>query len=147
MPAKYPVGFWHNERRKVIDKLPGTSSFERTHMDLDCVVPWACFYRNVLEATAEGCICQSPCSFFPCCPSHSGTLGGNVPFICILSLACNCNPVGSEPGECRSDGSCVCKPGFGGLNCAHAAALTSCPACYNQVKTQVGQLLLPRPQP
>ncbi|KAM6218305.1 laminin subunit gamma-2 [Rhynchocyon petersi] len=52
--------------------------------------------------------------------------------------ACNCNPMGSEPVECRSDGSCVCKPGFGGLNCDHAA-LTSCPACYNQVKIQMDQ--------
>ncbi|KAH0503544.1 Laminin subunit gamma-2 [Microtus ochrogaster] len=52
--------------------------------------------------------------------------------------ACNCNPAGSEPGECRSDGSCVCKAGFGGLNCEHAA-LTSCPTCYDQVKIQMGQ--------
>lgn len=52
--------------------------------------------------------------------------------------ACSCNPMGSEPGECRSDGSCVCKPGFGGPNC-EPAALTSCPACYNQVKTQMDQ--------
>lgn len=51
--------------------------------------------------------------------------------------ACNCNPAGSEPVECRSDGSCICKPGFDGLNCEHAA-LTSCPACYDQVKTQMG---------
>ncbi|XP_011359564.2 laminin subunit gamma-2 [Pteropus vampyrus] len=49
--------------------------------------------------------------------------------------ACNCNPVGSEPVECRNDGSCICKPGFGGLNCEHAA-LASCPACYDQVKIQ-----------
>ncbi|KAM9212714.1 laminin subunit gamma-2 [Dugong dugon] len=54
--------------------------------------------------------------------------------------ACNCNPMGSEPVECRSDGSCVCKPGFGGLNCDHAA-LTSCPACYNQVKIQMDQFM------
>ncbi|GAB1285544.1 Laminin subunit gamma-2 [Apodemus speciosus] len=52
--------------------------------------------------------------------------------------ACNCNPMGSDPGECRGDGSCVCKPGFGGLNCEHAA-LTSCPACYDQVKIQMDQ--------
>ncbi|XP_012969728.3 laminin subunit gamma-2 isoform X2 [Mesocricetus auratus] len=52
--------------------------------------------------------------------------------------ACNCNPMGSAPGECRSDGSCVCKPGFGGLNC-ELAALTSCPACYDRVKIQMGQ--------
>ncbi|XP_014311576.1 laminin subunit gamma-2 [Myotis lucifugus] len=54
--------------------------------------------------------------------------------------ACNCNPVGSEPVECRSDGSCVCKPGFGGPNCEHAA-LTNCPACYDQVKIQMGQFV------
>ncbi|XP_069890397.1 laminin subunit gamma-2 [Dipodomys merriami] len=54
--------------------------------------------------------------------------------------ACNCNPMGAEPGECHSDGSCVCKPGFGGVNCEHAA-LTSCPACYNQVKMQLGPFM------
>ncbi|XP_027790818.2 laminin subunit gamma-2 [Marmota flaviventris] len=54
--------------------------------------------------------------------------------------ACNCNPMGSEPVECRSDGSCVCKPGFGGLNCEHQA-LASCPACYNQVKIQMDQFM------
>ncbi|KAM4812598.1 laminin subunit gamma-2 [Urocitellus parryii] len=54
--------------------------------------------------------------------------------------ACNCNPMGSEPVECRSDGSCVCKPGFGGLNCEQQA-LTSCPACYNQVKIQMDQFM------
>lgn len=59
-----------------------------------------------------------------------------IGMFCLLSLACNCNPMGSEPMECRSDGSCICKPGFGGLNCEHAA-LTSCPACYDQVKIQV----------
>uniref|UniRef100_A0A8C5NY36 Laminin subunit gamma-2 n=1 Tax=Jaculus jaculus TaxID=51337 RepID=A0A8C5NY36_JACJA len=54
--------------------------------------------------------------------------------------ACNCNPMGSEPGECRGDGSCLCKPGFGGLNC-ELAALTSCPDCYNQVKIQLDQFM------
>ncbi|XP_073903384.1 laminin subunit gamma-2 [Castor canadensis] len=54
--------------------------------------------------------------------------------------ACNCNPMGSEPVECRRDGSCVCKPGFGGLNCDHAA-LSSCPTCYDQVKVQMGQFM------
>ncbi|XP_036199120.1 laminin subunit gamma-2 isoform X1 [Myotis myotis] len=54
--------------------------------------------------------------------------------------ACNCNPMGSEPVECRSDGSCVCKPGFGGPNCEHAA-LTNCPACYDQVKIQMDQFV------
>ncbi|XP_010638850.1 laminin subunit gamma-2 [Fukomys damarensis] len=50
--------------------------------------------------------------------------------------ACYCNPMGSQPGECRSDGSCVCKPGFGGLNCEQGALL-NCPACYGQVNTQM----------
>ncbi|XP_036128726.1 laminin subunit gamma-2 [Molossus molossus] len=54
--------------------------------------------------------------------------------------ACNCNPAGSEPGECRGDGSCVCKPGFGGLSCEHAA-LISCPACYDRVKIQMDQFV------
>ncbi|XP_006872602.1 PREDICTED: laminin subunit gamma-2 [Chrysochloris asiatica] len=54
--------------------------------------------------------------------------------------ACNCNTMGSEPVECRSDGSCVCKPGFGGVHCDHAA-LTSCPTCYNQVKIQLDQFM------
>ncbi|XP_012368222.1 laminin subunit gamma-2 [Octodon degus] len=52
--------------------------------------------------------------------------------------ACNCNPVGSEPGQCRRDGSCICKPGFGGLNCERRA-LANCPACYNQVDTEMAQ--------
>uniref|UniRef100_A0A8C3HRA0 Laminin subunit gamma 2 n=1 Tax=Chrysemys picta bellii TaxID=8478 RepID=A0A8C3HRA0_CHRPI len=47
--------------------------------------------------------------------------------------ACNCNSVGSDPLKCRSDGSCVCKPGFEGPNCER----TQCPACYSHVKTQV----------
>ncbi|XP_027724386.1 laminin subunit gamma-2 [Vombatus ursinus] len=54
--------------------------------------------------------------------------------------ACNCNSVGSEPQRCRSDGSCICKPGFGGVNCDHSA-LTNCPSCYNQVKIQLDQYL------
>ncbi|XP_074858922.1 laminin subunit gamma-2 [Carettochelys insculpta] len=51
--------------------------------------------------------------------------------------ACNCNSLGSDPLTCRSDGSCVCKPGFMGPNCEN----THCPACYSHVKTQVDQYL------
>ncbi|XP_025061969.1 laminin subunit gamma-2 isoform X2 [Alligator sinensis] len=51
--------------------------------------------------------------------------------------ACNCNSIGSEPQTCRSDGSCICNPGFEGPNCEH----THCPDCYNQVKAQVDQYL------
>ncbi|NXE93168.1 LAMC2 protein, partial [Menura novaehollandiae] len=47
--------------------------------------------------------------------------------------ACACNSVGAEPLKCRSDGSCICKPGFGGPSCEES----ECPACYSQVKVQV----------
>lgn len=47
--------------------------------------------------------------------------------------ACSCNSVGVEPLTCRNDGSCICKPGFGGPNCEQS----ECPACYSQVKAQV----------
>uniref|UniRef100_A0A8C2UHU5 Laminin subunit gamma 2 n=1 Tax=Coturnix japonica TaxID=93934 RepID=A0A8C2UHU5_COTJA len=47
--------------------------------------------------------------------------------------ACSCNSVGAEPLKCRNDGSCICKPGFGGPNCEQS----ECPACYSQVKAQV----------
>lgn len=50
------------------------------------------------------------------------------------STACNCNLVGAEPLTCRSDGSCICKPGFEGPDCEQS----ECPACYSQVKAQVG---------
>lgn len=55
---------------------------------------------------------------------------------CFSSPACSCDPAGSEPVPCRSDGSCVCKPGFMGPRC-ELAALTRCPACYSRVTTQV----------
>ncbi|XP_071422014.1 laminin subunit gamma-2 isoform X1 [Pithys albifrons albifrons] len=47
--------------------------------------------------------------------------------------ACACKSVGAEPLKCRSDGSCICKPGFEGPNCEES----ECPACYSQVKAQV----------
>uniref|UniRef100_A0A8C9NAD6 Laminin subunit gamma 2 n=1 Tax=Serinus canaria TaxID=9135 RepID=A0A8C9NAD6_SERCA len=47
--------------------------------------------------------------------------------------ACNCDSVGAEPLKCRSDGSCICKPGFEGPRCEES----ECPACYGQVKVQV----------
>lgn len=52
--------------------------------------------------------------------------------------ACSCNPAGSEPVPCRSDGSCVCRPGYAGSRC-ELAALSNCPACYGQVTTQLDQ--------
>ncbi|XP_015668611.1 laminin subunit gamma-2 [Protobothrops mucrosquamatus] len=51
--------------------------------------------------------------------------------------ACNCNSVGSEPLQCRNDGSCICKPGFEGPSCEH----TRCPICYHELKTQIDQYL------
>ncbi|NXO00628.1 LAMC2 protein, partial [Rhinopomastus cyanomelas] len=47
--------------------------------------------------------------------------------------ACACNSPGAEPLQCRSDGSCICKPGFEGPRCEE----TECPACYGQVKAQM----------
>ncbi|NWR58462.1 LAMC2 protein, partial [Bucorvus abyssinicus] len=47
--------------------------------------------------------------------------------------ACTCNLAGAEPLKCRSDGSCICKPGFEGPSCEES----ECPACYSQVKAQV----------
>ncbi|NWW75750.1 LAMC2 protein, partial [Climacteris rufus] len=47
--------------------------------------------------------------------------------------ACACDSVGAEPLKCRSDGSCICKPGFEGPRCEES----ECPACYSQVKVQV----------
>ncbi|NXN86124.1 LAMC2 protein, partial [Bombycilla garrulus] len=47
--------------------------------------------------------------------------------------ACNCDSVGAEPLKCRSDGSCICKPGFEGPRCEES----ECPACYGQVKVQL----------
>ncbi|NXJ28826.1 LAMC2 protein, partial [Dicrurus megarhynchus] len=47
--------------------------------------------------------------------------------------ACACDSVGAEPLKCRSDGSCICKPGFEGPHCEER----ECPACYGQVKAQV----------
>nr|XP_051697376.1 laminin subunit gamma-2 isoform X2 [Oryctolagus cuniculus] len=61
--------------------------------------------------------------------------------------ACNCNPEGSELGQCRRDGSCVCKPGFSGLHCEHAAPAApastapGCPACYQRVKSELDPFL------
>ncbi|XP_021380829.2 laminin subunit gamma-2 [Lonchura striata] len=47
--------------------------------------------------------------------------------------ACNCDSVGAESLKCRSDGSCICKPGFEGPRCEES----ECPACYGQVKVQM----------
>ncbi|NWU99717.1 LAMC2 protein, partial [Upupa epops] len=47
--------------------------------------------------------------------------------------ACVCDSPGAEPLKCRSDGSCICKPGFEGPRCEE----TECPACYGQVKAQM----------
>ncbi|NWU68137.1 LAMC2 protein, partial [Pterocles burchelli] len=47
--------------------------------------------------------------------------------------ACDCNLASAEPLKCRSDGSCICKPGFEGPSCKES----KCPACYGQVKAQM----------
>ncbi|NXI41329.1 LAMC2 protein, partial [Galbula dea] len=47
--------------------------------------------------------------------------------------ACACDSAGAESLKCRSDGSCICKPGFEGPNCEES----ECPACYDEVKDQM----------
>uniref|UniRef100_A0A8C0ZIG6 Laminin subunit gamma 2 n=1 Tax=Cyanistes caeruleus TaxID=156563 RepID=A0A8C0ZIG6_CYACU len=54
--------------------------------------------------------------------------------------ACACDSVGAEPVKCRSDGSCLCKPGFEGPRCEDS----ECPACYGHVKVQVSICASPR---
>ncbi|XP_058130826.1 laminin subunit gamma-2 isoform X2 [Dasypus novemcinctus] len=110
----------------------------------------ACQCNNNVDPSASGncdrltgqCLkCAHNTAGFYCDQCKAGYFGDPLaPNPADKCRACNCNPVGSEAMECRRDGSCVCKPGFGGLSC-EAAALTSCPACYNQVKTQMDQFM------
>lgn len=59
----------------------------------------------------------------------------------LWPTACACDSVGAEPLKCRSDGSCICKPGFEGPRCEER----ECPACYGQVKVQVSICASPSP--
>ncbi|XP_075384313.1 laminin subunit gamma-2 [Tenrec ecaudatus] len=78
---------------------------------------------------------------FYCDQCKAGYLGDPLaPNPADKCQACNCNPMGLESVECRGDGNCVCKPGFGGPHCDQAA-LTSCPTCYTQVKIQMDQFM------
>ncbi|XP_064450284.1 laminin subunit gamma-2 isoform X6 [Mirounga angustirostris] len=106
--------------------------------------PWV--EQCVCPVGYKGQFCQDCASGYKRDSARLGPFGTCIPCncqgggACDPDTACNCNPAGSEPGECRNDGNCVCKPGFGGLTCEHAA-LTSCPACYNQVKIQMEQFM------
>ncbi|KAG6930808.1 laminin subunit gamma 2 [Chelydra serpentina] len=93
---------------------------------------------NCDRLTGECLKCLYNTAGFSCDQCRDGFFGNPL----VLNSAekcqaCNCNSVGSDPLKCRSDGSCVCKPGFEGPNCEH----TQCPACYSHVKTQVDQYL------
>uniref|UniRef100_UPI00398F0407 laminin subunit gamma-1-like n=1 Tax=Pristiophorus japonicus TaxID=55135 RepID=UPI00398F0407 len=59
---------------------------------------------------------------------------------------CNCDPSGSWSIQCRSDGTCDCKPGVFGGRCNQCAGNTyynrttgcqECPSCYLAVKDKV----------
>ncbi|GCB66657.1 hypothetical protein scyTo_0013602 [Scyliorhinus torazame] len=60
--------------------------------------------------------------------------------------SCNCDPSGSRSLQCRSDGTCDCKPGVFGNKCNQCAGDTyfnsttgcqECPHCYQVVKSKV----------
>ncbi|XP_067391238.1 laminin subunit gamma-2 isoform X2 [Emydura macquarii macquarii] len=93
---------------------------------------------NCDQLTGECLKCIYNTAGFYCDRCREGFFGNPLaPSPADKCQACNCNSVGSEPLKCRSDGSCVCKPGFKGPSCEH----TQCPACYSHVKTQVDQYL------
>ncbi|KAJ8357309.1 hypothetical protein SKAU_G00201030 [Synaphobranchus kaupii] len=46
---------------------------------------------------------------------------------------CNCNAQGSLSKKCSDKGQCSCREGLEGLKCERS----SCPACFDQVKSQV----------
>ncbi|XP_044075483.1 laminin subunit gamma-2 [Siniperca chuatsi] len=46
---------------------------------------------------------------------------------------CDCDPQGSESGQCDDLGRCRCRPGFEGLRCQHS----DCPACFGPIKSKM----------
>ncbi|XP_027679461.2 laminin subunit gamma-2 [Chelonia mydas] len=93
---------------------------------------------NCDRLTGECLKCLYNTAGFSCDQCRDGFFGNPLALNPVEKCqACNCNSVGSDPLTCRSDGSCVCKPGFEGPNCEQ----TQCPACYSHMKTQVDQYL------
>lgn len=84
--------------------------------------------------------CDRVTGFCPGCLNHS------TGFFCELCQEgfyrtdpahickpCNCNAQGSFSKKCSDSGQCSCKEGSEGLSCDRS----SCPGCFDQVKTQV----------
>ncbi|XP_050163325.1 laminin subunit gamma-2 [Myiozetetes cayanensis] len=89
---------------------------------------------NCDRRTGECLKCIHNTAGFHCDRCKDGFFGNPLaPDPANKCRACACNSVGAEPLKCRSDGSCICKPGFEGPNCEES----ECPACYGQVKAQV----------
>ncbi|NXA11943.1 LAMC2 protein, partial [Sapayoa aenigma] len=89
---------------------------------------------NCDRRTGECLKCIYNTAGFSCDRCKDGFFGNPLaPDPAHKCRACACNSVGAEPLKCRSDGSCICKPGFEGPNCEES----ECPACYGQVKAQM----------
>ncbi|NXX41092.1 LAMC2 protein, partial [Tricholaema leucomelas] len=89
---------------------------------------------NCNRRTGECLKCLYNTAGFYCDRCKDGFFGNPLaPDPAHKCRACECNSLGAEPLKCRNDGSCICKPGFEGLNCEES----ECPACYDQVKAQV----------
>ncbi|NWI93781.1 LAMC2 protein, partial [Pitta sordida] len=89
---------------------------------------------NCDRRTGECLKCIYNTAGFSCDRCKDGFFGNPLaPDPADKCRACACNSIGAEPLKCRSDGSCICKPGFEGPNCEES----ECPACYSQVKAQM----------
>uniref|UniRef100_A0A8D2NA49 Laminin subunit gamma 2 n=1 Tax=Zonotrichia albicollis TaxID=44394 RepID=A0A8D2NA49_ZONAL len=89
---------------------------------------------NCDRQTGECLKCLHNTAGFYCDHCKDGFFGNPLaPDPAHKCRACDCDSVGAEPLKCRSDGSCICKPGFEGPRCEES----ECPACYGQVKEQV----------
>lgn len=66
---------------------------------------------------------------------------------CVCPPACDCDPEGSQSGQCKEDGRCECRPGFVGARCdmceenyfynRSAPGCQQCPSCYSLVRDKV----------
>ncbi|XP_028937151.1 laminin subunit gamma-2 [Ornithorhynchus anatinus] len=96
---------------------------------------------NCNHLTGECLKCLYNTTGFSCDQCRDGYFGNPLaPNPTNKCQVCNCDSVGSDPLDCQDDGTCICKPGFEGPTCKISSL--DCPACYNQVKTEMDQLWL-----